>query len=171
MLYPKNWCIFLVKHMHLSLLPINLQTLYMCNFHLSWSFIWFFLKNFLVMLKARIEIGLPCQEQFQKACNIIFWEVIFKILIMYLLSLFKILVNHWPKSRKWGKPTFLILISSATWKKCVKGLSCSYFSVKALQQNVFLYAKWFHYILSEFTSLSKWGLVENSEFTSLMNED
>lgn len=35
----KSNVIILVKHMHLSLLPTHLQTLYMCNFHPCWSFI------------------------------------------------------------------------------------------------------------------------------------
>jgi hypothetical protein len=31
--------------------------------------------------------------------------------------------------------------------------------INSLEQKVSLYAKWFHYILSEFIGLNKWGLV------------
>jgi hypothetical protein len=43
--------------------------------------------------------------------------------------------------------------------------------VISLQQKVSLYAKWFHWILSEFTSCSEWELVKKLEFIGLMNRD
>jgi hypothetical protein len=40
-----------------------------------------------------------------------------------------------------------------------------------LQQNVLLYTKWFHWILSEFTNHNEQDLVGYNDFIGLMNED
>ncbi len=53
------------------------------------------------------------------------------------------------------------LVKKEVWRKWTQ----------ALQQKVSMYAKWFHWILSEFTSYNERGPVKNSEFIDLMNKD
>jgi hypothetical protein len=38
-----------------------------------------------------------------------------------------------------------------------------------LQQKVYLYTKWFYWIMNKFIGRNEWDLVEKHEFTSLLN--